>query len=83
MKQLQQLRNLLVHNGGIPDTDQDLKHANTLTEAMNGVEVSEVGIDLSPSAIRYAFDMTDEFMQSLHNAIASMCEHVKKFDNET
>jgi len=83
MRQLQQLRNLLVHNGGVPDSEQEKKRAGALADAIAGVVATEFGLDLETQALRHAFERVEAFMGELEAAASAMCEHVKRFENET
>jgi len=80
MRRLQQLRNILIHNGGMLETNQELAKAQALVGKMEGAICHELGIDLEPEFIQYAFNEISQFMDDLSRALAQTCERVKKFD---
>jgi hypothetical protein len=82
MKQLQRVRNILVHNGGIPDTPQAEADARRLTEVLPGFTYHELGNVLEAVFIRFALDSTSSFLDEMAKAIALACDKVKKFERE-
>jgi hypothetical protein len=82
MKQLQRVRNILVHNGGIPDTPQAEADAKRLAEVLPGFTYHELGNVLEAVFIRFALDSTSSFLDEMAKAIALACDKVKKFERE-
>ncbi len=82
MKRLQHLRNTVVHNGGLLETDRELANAQRLAAEMKGVNCSELGIDLEPEFIPYAINEVSQFLEEMSQALTVACERVKQFDHE-
>ena len=82
MKRIQQLRNTIVHNGGMPDTSQDLKRITQLVEHMTGVCCEEFGIDFGSDSVPYFLSEMAAFLDEMQAGLKEVCERIRKFENE-
>jgi hypothetical protein len=82
LDQLQKLRNRLVHNGGMPDTENEAAEVRRLAQLLPGCTSTEFGIDLEPEFVRYVFDCTSKFLDEMVGEMATVCERVKRFEGD-
>lgn len=82
IKILQRLRNVLIHNGGTFESQQELKRVENLAQNLEGVSCHELGIDLEAKFIRFALGEISLFLNEMKSAFANICKDIIKFEGE-
>ncbi len=81
LHEVQRLRNLLVHNGGILEASSDQNEVHNLEKKLPGLVYSEEeGFILHPSLCLHYLDLVEDFHGELEVELKEVCERIQKFE---